>query len=306
MTATPATAAQAQAATARAAARITSAPRRDPGPDQRRHGRGADDVHRPDRHAARDRGRPAHPAVRPGVAAQRHPLGLAALLLVVSSLADDYGRRRIFVWGTLALGITTALSALATDTWLFTLTRIAQGAASAALLASSLGLIVHAFPTAAGRLKATVGRVRHRGHRGGPVAGRRDTELARGLRRPRRRRPGHRPPRNPRAHRVEVPTRRPPRLRGSRDLRTGPGLPGGGPHAGPGRLAAHAGVAAAGRGGRPPRRLRAGGAALGDPDDRPVPAPPPRFPRVVRGRPVHGTVGDRPVQLPARRCSSGC
>ncbi|BFO21846.1 MFS transporter [Streptomyces sp. KM77-8] len=83
------------------------------------------------------------------------PLGLAALLLVAGSLADDYGRRRIFVSGTLALGITTALGAFATSTWLFTLARIAQGGASAALLASSLGLIVHAFPTASGRVRAT-------------------------------------------------------------------------------------------------------------------------------------------------------
>ncbi|MGW5661799.1 MFS transporter [Streptomyces sp. NPDC003758] len=83
------------------------------------------------------------------------PLGLAALLLVAGSLADDYGRRRIFVAGTVALGITTVLGAFATSTWLFTLARIAQGAASAALLASSLGLIVHAFPTPRGRLHAT-------------------------------------------------------------------------------------------------------------------------------------------------------
>ncbi|MFF1305378.1 MFS transporter, partial [Streptomyces sp. NPDC058307] len=83
------------------------------------------------------------------------PLGLAALLLVAGSLADDYGRRRIFVAGTLALGLTTALGALTSTTWLFTLARIAQGAASAALLASSLGLIVHAFPSPRGRLHAT-------------------------------------------------------------------------------------------------------------------------------------------------------
>jgi MFS family permease len=83
------------------------------------------------------------------------PLGLAALLLVAGSLADDYGRRRVFLAGTLALGITTALGALASSTWLFTLARITQGAASAALLASSLGLIVHAFPSPAGRLRAT-------------------------------------------------------------------------------------------------------------------------------------------------------
>ncbi|NNN37670.1 MFS transporter, partial [Streptomyces sp. S3(2020)] len=85
------------------------------------------------------------------------PLGLAALLLVAGSLADDYGRRRIFVAGTLALGLTTVLGAFASTTWLFTLARIAQGAASAALLASSLGLIVHAYPTPAGRLRATGG-----------------------------------------------------------------------------------------------------------------------------------------------------
>ncbi|MFF4588809.1 MFS transporter [Streptomyces sp. NPDC001388] len=83
------------------------------------------------------------------------PLGLAALLLVAGSLADDHGRRRVFVWGTLALALTTLLGGLATTTWQFTLARVAQGASSAALLASSLGLIVHAFPTPRGRLHAT-------------------------------------------------------------------------------------------------------------------------------------------------------
>ncbi|WP_371598087.1 MFS transporter [Streptomyces sp. NBC_00564] len=83
------------------------------------------------------------------------PLGLAALLLVAGSLADDYGRRRMFLAGTIALGITTALGALANSTLLFTLARVTQGAASAAILASSLGLLVHAFPTPRGRLRAT-------------------------------------------------------------------------------------------------------------------------------------------------------
>ncbi|MFJ8155631.1 MFS transporter [Streptomyces sp. NPDC094468] len=83
------------------------------------------------------------------------PLGLAALLLVAGSLADDFGRRRIFLLGTLTLGITTALGAFTGSTWLFTLARIAQGAASAAILASSLGLLVHAYPSPRGRLHAT-------------------------------------------------------------------------------------------------------------------------------------------------------
>ncbi|MEU6823642.1 MFS transporter [Streptomyces atriruber] len=83
------------------------------------------------------------------------PLGLAAFLLVAGSLADDHGRRRIFFAGTIALGITTALGALATSTWLFTLARVAQGAASAAILATSLGLLVQAFPPGPGRVRAT-------------------------------------------------------------------------------------------------------------------------------------------------------
>ncbi|MEV3858536.1 MFS transporter [Streptomyces sp. NPDC050095] len=83
------------------------------------------------------------------------PLGLAALLLVAGSLADDYGRRRAFVLGTFALGLTTILGALAPNTLLFTLARVAQGASSAAIIAASLGLLVHAFPTPAGRIRAT-------------------------------------------------------------------------------------------------------------------------------------------------------
>lgn len=83
------------------------------------------------------------------------PLGLAALLLVAGSLADDYGRRRLFLAGTLGLALTTGLGALAGSTLTFTLARIAQGASSAAIIASSLGLLVHAFPPGPGRIRAT-------------------------------------------------------------------------------------------------------------------------------------------------------
>lgn len=82
------------------------------------------------------------------------PLGLAALLLVAGSLADDYGRRRAFLVGTVALAVTTALGALATSTILFTVARIAQGAASALIIASSLGLLAHAYPVGHARIRA--------------------------------------------------------------------------------------------------------------------------------------------------------
>ncbi|MFJ7955353.1 MFS transporter [Streptomyces sp. NPDC096319] len=83
------------------------------------------------------------------------PLGLAVLLLVAGSLADAHGRRRVFLLGTLALGLTTALGALAGSTLAFTLARIAQGAASAAVLAGSLGLLAHAHPAGRDRIRAT-------------------------------------------------------------------------------------------------------------------------------------------------------
>ncbi|MFE5590899.1 MFS transporter [Streptomyces sp. NPDC056549] len=83
------------------------------------------------------------------------PLGLAVLLLVAGSLADAHGRRRVFLLGTLALGLTTALGALAGSTLTFTLARIAQGAASAAVLAGSLGLLTQAYPAGRDRIRAT-------------------------------------------------------------------------------------------------------------------------------------------------------
>lgn len=83
------------------------------------------------------------------------PLGLAAFLLVAGGLADAYGRRRVFLLGTLALGLTTALGALADSTPAFTAARIAQGAASAAVLAGSLGLLAQAYPAGRDRIRAT-------------------------------------------------------------------------------------------------------------------------------------------------------
>ncbi|MFE1270199.1 MFS transporter [Streptomyces sp. NPDC058758] len=83
------------------------------------------------------------------------PLGLAALLLVAGALADAHGRRRVFLLGTLALGVTTALGAFAGSTALFTAARIAQGAASAAILAGSLGLLADAYPSGRDRIRAT-------------------------------------------------------------------------------------------------------------------------------------------------------
>lgn len=83
------------------------------------------------------------------------PLGLAALSLAAGSVADDFGRKRVFVTGLGALAAAMVAGALAPTATVFVIARVVQGAASAALLASSLGLIAHAHPDGLARLRAT-------------------------------------------------------------------------------------------------------------------------------------------------------
>lgn len=82
-------------------------------------------------------------------------VGLAALLLTMGSLADDLGRKRVFAAGAVVLIVSNALSALAPDTGLFLLGRLLQGCAGAAVLAPSLGLVGHAYPSGPERIRAT-------------------------------------------------------------------------------------------------------------------------------------------------------
>ncbi|MGP4002182.1 MFS transporter [Streptomyces sp. 8N706] len=82
-------------------------------------------------------------------------LGLAASLMVAGTLADDYGRKRLFVIGGAALTLATVVCAIAPTTAVFVLGRAVQGAASAALLASGLGLVGHVFAPGPERVRAT-------------------------------------------------------------------------------------------------------------------------------------------------------
>ncbi|RJQ73878.1 MFS transporter [Pseudonocardiaceae bacterium YIM PH 21723] len=82
-------------------------------------------------------------------------IGLAAFLLAAGALADDYGRRRVFVLGALVLALGSVVSAVAPNVTVFVLGRIIQGMGSAAILAASLGLIGHEFPSGPERAHAT-------------------------------------------------------------------------------------------------------------------------------------------------------
>lgn len=82
-------------------------------------------------------------------------LGLAALLLIAGDLADNYGRRRVYLTGMWALAAASVMAALSVNTAMFVAARLAQGAASAGLLTAGLGTLGHAFPDGRERLRAT-------------------------------------------------------------------------------------------------------------------------------------------------------
>lgn len=82
-------------------------------------------------------------------------IGLGVGLLPLGALADDRGRRWVFVAGSAVLAPASAACALATTPLVFVLGRIAQGLGGAAIIACSLGLIGHAYPDPARRATAT-------------------------------------------------------------------------------------------------------------------------------------------------------
>ncbi|WP_433239695.1 MFS transporter [Streptosporangium sp. CA-135522] len=82
-------------------------------------------------------------------------LGLASLLLIAGDLADNYGRRRMYLGGMWALAASSVMAALAVNTAMFVTARLVQGAAGAGLLTASLGVLGHAFPGGRERLRAT-------------------------------------------------------------------------------------------------------------------------------------------------------
>ncbi|MGK5728465.1 MFS transporter [Streptomyces sp. URMC 124] len=65
----------------------------------------------------------------------------AVLLVLGGRLGDMVGRRRLFLWGTAAFGVTSVACGLAPGAWELVVARIAQGAASALMLPQVLATI---------------------------------------------------------------------------------------------------------------------------------------------------------------------
>ncbi|WP_234366138.1 MFS transporter [Streptomyces albireticuli] len=77
----------------------------------------------------------------------------AVLLVLGGRLGDMVGRKRLFLWGTAAFGVTSVACGLAPDAWSLVVARIAQGAASALMLPQVLATI-QATTSGARRTKA--------------------------------------------------------------------------------------------------------------------------------------------------------
>lgn len=80
-------------------------------------------------------------------------LAYAVLLVLGGRLGDLFGRRRLFLGGMAAFGVTSLACGLAPDAWSLVAARVAQGAAAAAMLPQVLATI-QASTTGARRAKA--------------------------------------------------------------------------------------------------------------------------------------------------------
>lgn len=69
-------------------------------------------------------------------------LSFATVILLAAALGDRYGRRSVFVIGTIAFTLASVLSALSTEPWQLIVSRGLQGVGAAAVTAMSLTLLV--------------------------------------------------------------------------------------------------------------------------------------------------------------------
>lgn len=82
-------------------------------------------------------------------------VGAAAGLLSSGAMGDDYGRRKVFVFGALILALTSLMAALAPNGPVLVIARVLQGAGGAAILSCSLGLIGSVFEDGKAKANAT-------------------------------------------------------------------------------------------------------------------------------------------------------
>jgi EmrB/QacA subfamily drug resistance transporter len=83
-----------------------------------------------------------------------YTLALAATVLTAGSIADRYGRRRIFIGGLVVFTVSSGVCAMATTILELDIARAVQGIGAAAMFSTSLALLGMAYPEAGARAKA--------------------------------------------------------------------------------------------------------------------------------------------------------
>lgn len=83
-----------------------------------------------------------------------YPLVLAGLLVVMGSLGDRIGRRRVLVIGATGFAVFSVAAALATDAWMLVAARVVMGVFGAMLMPATLSIIRNVFADAGERRMA--------------------------------------------------------------------------------------------------------------------------------------------------------
>ena len=83
-----------------------------------------------------------------------YPLVLAGLLVVMGSIGDRIGRRRILVLGASGFALFSVAAAFATDAWMLVAARVAMGVFGAMLMPATLSIIRNVFSDAGERRMA--------------------------------------------------------------------------------------------------------------------------------------------------------
>lgn len=83
-----------------------------------------------------------------------YTIACTTVLMATGTLADRYGRRRVFMLGVLAFGIASLLCGLATTTPALVAARFVQGMAGGAMFICSIAILSHRFPNGKERAHA--------------------------------------------------------------------------------------------------------------------------------------------------------
>ena len=75
-----------------------------------------------------------------------HLLAISGLLLPMGQLSDMVGRKRVFLWGMLALSLGSALAGFAPNLTLLVLFRVLQGVGPAMMIANQMAIVTSLFP----------------------------------------------------------------------------------------------------------------------------------------------------------------